>query len=69
MPGLSKFPADGVSVQKLMRGIKMGRDKFDKARARERRNEVKLAIEKLFQEAEKERVAEMQGEFAEMKCD
>ena len=69
MPGLSKFPADGVSVQKLMRGIKMGRDKIDKARDRERRNEVKLAIEKLFQEAERERVAEMQRELAEMKCD
>ena len=69
MPGLSKFPADGVSVQKLMRGIKMGRDKIDKARDRERRNEVKLAIEKLFQEAERERMAEMQRELAEMKCD
>ena len=69
MPGLSKFPADGVSVQKLMRGIKMGRDKIDKARDRERRNEVKLAIEKLFQEAEIERMAEMQRELAEMKCD
>ena len=69
MPGLSKFPADGVSVQKLMRGIKMGRDKFDKARARERRNEVKLAIEKLFQEAERERMAEMQRELSAMKCD
>ena len=69
MPGLRKFPADDVSVQKLMRGIKMGRDKIDKARDRERRNEVKLAIEKLFQEAERERVAEMQRELAEMKCD
>ena len=69
MPGLSKFPADGVSVQKLMRGIKMGRDKFDKARARERRNEVRFAIKKLFQEAERERMAEMQKELAEMKCD
>ena len=69
MPGLSKFPADDVSVQKLMRGIKMGRDKIDKARARERRNEVRLAIEKLFQEAERERMAEMQRELAEMKCD
>ena len=69
MPGLSKFPASGVSVQKLMRGTYMGRDKFDKARSRERRNEVRLAIEKLFQEAERERVAEMQRELAEMKCD
>ena len=69
MPGLRKFPADDVSVQKLMRGIKMGRDKIDKARDRERRNEVKLAIEKLFQEAERERMAEMQRELAEMKCD
>ena len=69
MPGLRKFPADDVSVQKLMRGIKMGRDKIDKARDRERRNEVKLAIEKLFQEAEIERMAEMQTELAEMKCD
>ena len=69
MPGLRKIPADDVSVQELMRGMRMGRDKIDKARARERRNEVKLAIEKLFQEAERERVAEMQRELAEMKCD
>ena len=58
-----------MSVQRLMRGTYMGRDKFDKARSRERRNEMRLAIEKLFQEAEKERVEEMQGESAEMKCD
>lgn len=59
MPGLNRSPVDNVSVQDLLKGTRMGRDKFDRARAKERRTERRLAIEKLFREAEEERVEEM----------